>query len=311
MDKNSTIFISDENSLIGKSLVKSFHENSFKNVIKPNKKINLNVYNDLDNYFKQCKPEYVIICSSKSGGIEANLKYPAELMNHNMISQYNIIKLAYKYSVKKLMFIASSCIYPKEIKTPAKETDLLSGKVENSNQSYSIAKIAGIEMCRAYRIQYKANFFSVVPTNIYGPGENYNKEYMHVIPSLIKKIHNAKVKNLKSIKLLSNGKPIREFLYSNDFADACLKILKNKKKFDLINVGSSQSLNIESIAKKIKNIIKYNGEIHFSSKKYNGTNIKKLNFNKIKNIGWRPKTNLMLGLKQTYFDYLNQIKYKE
>ena len=310
MNKSSSIFISDKNSLSGIAIYNNLKKQGYKKIFTPNSKIDLSNYEHVSKFFRKNKPEYIVICSNKSGGIEANLKFPAELMDYNLVSQYNIIKVSHQYNVKKLMFIASSCVYPKNIKRPSKESDFLSGKVEDSNQSYSIAKISGIEMCRAYRLQHKVNFFSVIPTNIYGPGESYEKKYLHVIPALIKKIHSAKEKNKNCLKLLGDGKPVREFLYSDDFANACIKILKNKKKFDLINIGSGKSLNIENLANKIKSIIGYNGKIYFSSKKLNGTNVKKLNFKKLRDTGWKPSVNLNLGLRETYFDYLNQIRYK-
>ena len=310
MQKKDPIFISDVKSLSGQSIYSALCDNGYKNILTTNYGTNLNNFKSTSNFFKKNKPKYVIITSSKSGGIEANLKYPVDLIEDNIISQYNIIKLSHQHGVKKLMFVASSCIYPKAIKKPAKEIDLLTGKIEDSNQSYSIAKISGIEMCRAYRLQYKDDFFSVVPTNIFGPGEIYDKKFMHVIPSLIKKIHNAKINKKKIINLLGNGQPVREFLYSIDFADACIKILNSNKKSDIINIGSGNSMNIKNLANKLKKIIGYKGQICFSSKKLNGTNIKKLNFNKLKKIGWKPKTNIILGLKETYFDYLNQMQYK-
>ncbi len=303
MKKNLSIFIPGDDTLIGKSLANQLKKNGYKKIIGSNNLTNLRSLTDVDKFFKKNKPHYVIIASGKSGGIKANLKFPADLMIDNLLSQTNIIKTSYKYKVEKLLFIASSCVYPKDIKLYSKEKDLLSGKLEKSNQSYSIAKLTGIELCRAYRIQHKVNFFSVIPTNIYGPGDDFNKQDTHVIPSLIKQIYEAKKKQKKSLKLFGTGRSIREFIYVDDFSSACIKLINNKKKFNVVNIGSGQYLKIYQLANIIKDIINYNGKIIFSSNKYDGSQVKKLNFDQMKNIGWKANTSLEEGLRKTFNDF--------
>jgi len=307
MKKKSKIFVAGDNTLIGKSIVNRLKKTGFNNIIELKQSIDLQSNIKINKIFKKYKPEYVFIASGKSGGIIENIKFPANLMIDNLLSQTYIIKSSFENHVKKLVFIGSSCVYPKSIKTSSKEKDLLSGSLEKTNQSYSIAKISGIELCRAYRLQHKANFFSVIPTNIYGPGDDFDKEDMHVIPSLIKKIYYAKQKKLKKIKLLGTGKPLREFIYVDDFSSACIELIKSNKKFDLVNIGSDQTVTIHELANLVKNIVNYEGKIIFSSKKFDGSKEKKLNLNKINSIGWKPKTSLNIGLKNTYIDFLKNI----
>tara|TARA_Y100000590_G_C15720231_1_gene1013284 strand:- start:61 stop:996 length:936 start_codon:yes stop_codon:yes gene_type:complete len=309
MKNNFSIFISGEDTLIGKSLANQLKKNGYKKIIKTNKLINLCSLKDVDKFFKKNKPQYVIVASGKSGGIKANLKFPANLMIDNLLSQTNIIHTSYKYKVKKLLFIASSCVYPRDIQISSSEKDLFSGKLETSNQSYSIAKLSGIELCRAYRIQHKVNFFSVIPTNIYGPGEDFNKQDNHVIPSLIKQIYEAKQKQKKSLKLIGTGKTIREFIYVDDFSSACIKLIRNKRKFNVVNIGSGKYLKIYELANIIKDLINYNGKIIFSSKKYDGSQVKKLNFDQMKNIGWKANTSLKAGLEKTFNDFKKYLEY--
>ena len=303
MKKKSTIFVAGENTLIGHSIVNKLKEKGFKKIIGDKITTNFSSFSEVENIFKKYKPEYVFIASGKSGGIKANLKFPADLMLDNLLSQIYIIESSFRHRVKKLLFIASSCVYPKHISKDSKEKDLLSGKLEKSNQSYSIAKLTGIELCRAYRIQHKANFFSVIPTNIYGPGDDFNKKNSHVIPSLIKKIYEAKKKKKKNLKLLGTGNPIREFIYVDDFSSACIDLICNTRKFDIVNIGSGQCVKINDLASTIKEIIKYKGKIIFSSNKFDGTAIKQLNFDKIKSIGWKTKTSLKEGLKKTFHSF--------
>ena len=307
MKKKSKIFVAGDNTLIGKSIVNRLKKTGFNNIIGLKQSIDLQSNIKINKIFKKYKPEYVFIASGKSGGIIENIKFPANLMIDNLLSQTYIIKSSFENHVKKLVFIGSSCVYPKSINTSSKEKDLLSGSLEKTNQSYSIAKISGIELCRAYRLQHKANFFSVIPTNIYGPGDDFNKEDAHVIPSLIKKIYYAKQNKLRKIKLLGTGKPLREFIYADDFSSACIELVKSNKKFDLVNIGSGKTVKIHELANLVKNIVNYEGKIIFSSKKFDGSKEKKLNSNKINSIGWKPKTSLNIGLKKTYIDFLKKI----
>jgi GDP-L-fucose synthase len=316
MKKKSKIFIAGHKGLVGSAVLRKFNIEGYKNLIlKESSQLDLTNQISVDIFFKKKKPEIVILAAAKVGGIYANSAYPADFIYKNIMIQSNVINAAFNNGVKKFIYLGSSCIYPKKSKQPIKEDYLLSGKLEKTNSSYAIAKIAGLMMCQSYNEQYKnkTDYRCLMPTNLYGPNDNYHNLESHVIPALIRRIHEAKIKKIKKIKIWGTGKAKREFLYSDDLADAILFLLKIKKEkykkhlnnqHNIINIGSGYECTIRYLAKIIAEIIGFKGKIICDKKKPDGTSRKFLSNKILAKLGWKPKFNLYEGLKKTYEDYL-------
>ena len=315
--KRSKIFITGHKGLVGSAIYRLLKKKGFKNIIiKTRKSLDLRNSNKVENFFKNHKIDYLIMAAAKAGGILANQNNPTEFLNDNILIQGNLLMSAHKYKVKRTIFLGTSCIYPKMSKTPIKEEYLLSGKLEKTNQFYAIAKISGIKLAEALFHQYKKDILCLMPTNIYGPNDKYNPKDSHVIPGLIYKFYKAKKEKKKFVKLWGTGKPLREFLYSDDLAQAIYLILKTsknkikkifKKELPLINIGGSKNISIKNLAFLIKKNINYNGKIKFDKKYPDGTYKKNLNSSKIYKFNWKPEINLKIGIKKTIDDF--KLKY--
>ncbi len=325
LDKNSKIYIAGHRGMVGSAIIRKFEAESYSNIIVRTKaELDLTNQTDVNNFFANEKPEYVIIAAAKVGGILANNTFRAEFIYDNLMIEANIIDAAYKNGVKKLLFLGSSCIYPKLAPQPLKEEYLLSGYLEYTNEPYAIAKIAGIKMCENYFKQYGSNFFSVMPTNLYGPNDNFNLETSHVLPALIRKIHEAKigkkdkVKSKKYVEVWGSGKPKREFLYVDDLADAIFYLMNKIEAKDLyekgithINIGTGEDLSIAELVEIISKVVGFDGEIKYDNSKPDGTPRKLMDVSRIHELGWRHKTSLEEGIRKAYEWYLkSEEKYK-
>lgn len=301
MEKSSKIYIAGHKGLVGSSIVRHLKKQGFNNLVyKTSKELDLTVEQDVNALFKKEQPEYVFLAAAKVGGILANRDMPADFIFINLKIQTNVINAAYKNKVKKLLFLGSSCIYPKLALQPIKESELMSGFLEKTNDAYAIAKIAGIKMCQAYNKQYGTNFISVMPTNLYGLNDNYNLETSHVLPALIRKFHEAKVNNAESVTIWGSGKPKREFLFVDDLAEALIFLMINYDDSEIINVGSGEDISISDLASLIKDIIGYKGQIVFDISKPDGTPRKLLDVSKIHSLGWKYSTDIKTGIQKTY-----------
>jgi GDP-L-fucose synthase len=305
MNQNSKIFIAGRNGLVGSSIENGFRKRGYNNIIGLSSKLlDLRNQKDVEEYFDSENPEYVVLAAAKVGGILANIKAPAEFLYDNLMIQNNIIHNAYKHNVKKLMFLGSSCIYPRLAPQPMKEEYFLDGKVEPTNEGYAIAKIAGMKLCEMYNRQYNTNFISVMPCNIYGIGDNFHPDKSHVVAGLIRKFHEAKVKQTAKVEVWGTGNARRELLYNEDLADACLFLFENYKGNDFFNVGSGRDISIRELAYMIRDIVDYRGDIIFDTSKPDGMPQKLLDVTKLKDAGWVYKTDLQEGIKITYEWYL-------
>lgn len=306
MNKNSKIFIAGHNGLVGSAVFRNLKKHGYKNLIViSKKKLDLKNSKRVDLFFKKKKIEYMVICAALAGGIVANSKYPVDFFNENILIQNSLLNAALKFKLKRTIFLGTSCIYPDKAKTPIKEDLLLTGKIHETNEAYAIAKIAGIQLCKALYNQYGLDVVALMPTNIYGMNDRYNDEKSHVIPAMILKFLKAKKSNKKIIKIWGDGTPKREFLCSDDLADAIRIVLNtsNRKlfklcrnKFPIINIGSSDIYSIKNLANLIKNKVGFKGNIFFDKRYPNGVARKNLNYDRIKSLNWRPKINLTKGL---------------
>tara|TARA_B000000475_G_scaffold170333_1_gene137066 strand:- start:479 stop:1420 length:942 start_codon:yes stop_codon:yes gene_type:complete len=308
LNKNSLIFVTGHNGLVGSSLIRRLKIHGYKNIVtKTKKELDLRNQIKVSNFFKSHKIKAVINAAGKVGGILANNKYRADFIYDNISIQNNIIHSSYKNDVKNLIFLGSSCIYPKNCKQPIKEKYLLTGLLEKTNEPYAIAKIAGIKMCESYNFQYKTNYKCLMPCNLYGPKDNYHNEDSHFLPALISKIHNAKIKNEKSITIWGTGSPKRELMYVDDLADACIYFLNKKTKETLINVGSGLEKSITEYAKFIIKKLKLNIKINKDLSKPDGTIRKIVDISIAKKYGWKSKFSLNVGFDKTYSDYKKRL----
>lgn len=307
MNKNSKIFVAGHKGLVGSAIVRKLNELGYTNIItKSRSEVDLLDYNNVEFFFDKYQPEYVFLAAAKVGGIKANSTYKADFIWENIMIQSNVIKCSHKYGVKKMLFLGSSCIYPKMSQQPIKEEYLLSGFLEESNDAYAIAKIAGIKMCQSFNQQYGTNFISVMPCNMYGINDNYHPENSHVFPAMIRKLHEAKISGSNRINLWGDGSPYREFLYSDDLADACHFLMTNDSP-DLINIGSGKDQSIKDLACLMRDIIYPNCQIVFDGNQgINGTPKKLLDVSLINSLGWYSKTSLEEGIKLSYQDFLNK-----
>lgn len=305
MNKDAKIFVAGHEGMIGSAIIKRLKMTGFNNIItKSFSRLNLTQQNKVREFFLKEKPEYVFLATSEEGGILANMTYPADLIYTNLQMQLNLIHFAWKAGVKKLLFLGSSCTYPKFCEQPMKEESLLTGSLEPTNEAYAIAKIAGIKMCHAYNHQHGTNFISVIPTTIYGPDDNFDPKTSHVIPALIQKFHEAKL-NLEDgkkekIEIWGTGKPRREFLYVDDFAEACIFLMNNYDKTETINVGYGEDISIMELVLLVKEIVGFKGDLIFDETKPDGMLKKLLDISNMNALGWRPKIDLRTGLSKTY-----------
>ncbi|MFA6463628.1 MAG: GDP-L-fucose synthase [Candidatus Paceibacterota bacterium] len=308
MKKDSLIYVAGHNGLVGSAIVRELNKKGYKNILtRTRQELDLLDSSAVKNFFEKEKPEYVFLSAAKVGGIVANSTFPAEFIYQNLVIQNNIIHNAYLSKVKKLLFLGSSCIYPKLAKQPIKEEYLLTGTLEETNDAYAIAKIAGIKMCQSYNKQYGTNFISTMPTNLYGKGDNFDLQTSHVIPAMIRKFDDAKNSKAKEVVLWGSGKPKREFLYVDDLAEACVFLMNNYAGSEIINVGTGTDLTIKSLAELIKKIVGFDGKIVWDKTKPDGTPRKLLNVKKINKLGWTAKTGLETGIKKTYLEYKKNI----
>lgn len=300
MNKNSKIYVAGHTGLIGSALVRSLNFKGYTNLIyKTHSQLNLINQESVDMFFKNEKPEYVFLAAAKVGGINANSAQPADFIYDNLMIQNNIIKASYNYGIKKLLFLGSSCIYPRNCEQPMKEEALLTGTLEPTNEAYAIAKIAGLKMCEYYNKQYGTKFISCMPTNIYGPNDNFNLNSSHVIPAMIKKFYECKLNNTKEISVWGTGNAMREFLYVDDLASACIYLMDNYNKDEFINVGTGKDITIKELAFTIRDIIGYKGKIKFDDKKPEGNPRKLLDVTKMDELGWKYTIELREGLELT------------
>lgn len=306
MEKNAKIYIAGHRGMVGSAILRNLQSQGYYNfVLRTHAELDLTSQAAVAQFFATEKPHYVFLAAAKVGGIAANLSYPAQFFYENMMIQTNIIHCAYVNGVKKLMFLGSSCIYPKMAPQPMREDALLTGLLEPTNEAYAIAKIAGIKMCDHYRTQYGCNFVSVMPTNLYGPGDNYDLQNSHVLPALIRKFHEAKLGGAKDVVLWGTGSPLREFLHADDMADATVFCMLNYNHYGHINVGSQSELTIKELAEKVSAIVGYKGAILWDSSKPDGTPRKLMDSGKLYAMGWRPKISLEQGIADVYHQFEN------
>jgi len=305
METNSKIYLAGHKGMVGSAVYRALVAKGFNNIItRTSGELDLRNQHDVAAFFQLEKPEYVFLCAAKVGGIVANNTYRADFLYDNLAIQNNIIHSSFVYDIEKLMFFGSSCIYPKLAPQPLKEAYLLTGLLEQTNEPYAIAKIAGIKLCEAYREQYGCNFISIMPTNLYGINDNYHPENSHVLPALIRKFHEAKTKQLPNVEIWGTGAPLREFLYADDLADAALFLMQNYNEKQFVNIGSGIDLSIKDLALLIKEIVGYNGELIFNTAKPDGTPRKLMDVSYLKQLGWQYSTQLADGIKLAYQDFL-------
>lgn len=305
MNKESKIYVAGHNGMVGSAIVRKLRELGYQNIITADKN-RLNLLNQMrvQSFFADEMPEYVFLAAAKVGGIKANSQFKADFIYQNIMIQSNVIKSSYDFGVKKLLFLGSSCIYPKMSPQPIKEEYLLTGSLEPTNDAYAIAKIAGIKMCQSYNQQFSTNFISVMPTNLYGQNDNYDLNNSHVLPALIRKFHEAKESSRESVEIWGTGTPMREFLYVDDLADACVYLMNNYNDSEIVNIGTGEDITIKGLAYLISDIVGFKGKINFNSDMPDGTPRKLLDVSKLKSLGWQYKTSLTEGIKKTYADYV-------
>jgi GDP-L-fucose synthase len=310
MDSNSKIFVAGHNGLVGSAIVRKLRSEGYNNLLLiPSKECDLTNQEAVENLFAIHKPEYVFLAAAKVGGIMANSQYKADFITDNILIQTNVISSSHRHGVKKLLFLGSSCIYPKYANIPITEDQLMTGLLEPTNDAYAVAKIAGIKMCQSYREQYGFNAISLMPTNLYGPNDNFDLNSSHVLPALIRKIHESHING--SIPLFwGDGSPMREFLHVDDLANACLFLMLNYNDPEIINVGTGEDVTIKELVKVIREVIGYSGDIAWDTTKPNGTPRKVMNVDKIKSLGWKPEIGLEEGIKQTYQWFISRVNIK-
>lgn len=317
--KDAKIYIAGHRGLVGSAIVKNLESKGYTNLVyKTHKELDLLDLNAVAEFFEKEKPEYVILAAAKVGGIVANNTYRADFIYENLQIQNNVIHQSYVHGVDKLLFLGSTCIYPKNAPQPMKEDSLLTSPLEYTNEPYAIAKIAGIKMCESYNLQYGTNFISVMPTNLYGPNDNFDLETSHVLPALLRKMHEAKLNNASQVEIWGSGKPRREFLYSEDMADACVFLLENRDFKDTyskdekeirnthINIGTGKDISIMELAETIKRVIGFQGQLYFNTEKPDGTMVKLTDPSKLHALGWRHKVELEDGIRTVYEWYKNR-----
>lgn len=319
MQKDSRIYVAGHRGLVGSALMRRLQAKGYTNLItRTHTELDLTEQAAVRDFFAQEKPEYVLLAAAKVGGIHANNTYPAEFIQQNLAIQSNVIHEAWRNKVQRLLFLGSSCIYPSDCQQPIKEEYLLTGPLEPTNRPYALAKIAGIEMCWSYNRQYGTRYIAAMPTNLYGPGDNYDLNNSHVLPALIRKMHEAKINNAQEVVVWGTGTPKREFLYSDDMADACLYLLEqpeeklqglfNDQQPPLVNVGCGEDLTIRELAELVKEAVGFSGRLAFDASKPDGTMRKLLDVGKLNSLGWQAHTGLNEGIAKVYVDYLGHIQ---
>lgn len=312
IEKNSKIYVAGHRGMVGSAIVRRLINEGYKNIIcRTSKELDLRNQNEVEEFFKYERPEYVILAAAKVGGIQANIKMPADYLIENLQIQTNVIYSSFKYNVKKLLFLGSSCIYPTNAPQPLKEEYLLTSPLEPTNEGYAIAKIAGLKMCEYYNKQYNKNFISIMPCNLYGINDNFNLENSHVMAALIRKFHEGKVNNLPYVTVFGTGNQYREFMYIDDLAEGAIFLMNNYSEKGFINIGTGTDITIKELSYKIKEIVGYKGEILFDTSKPDGMNRKLLDISKINKLGWKSNTSLDDGIKKTYDYYLKILSNKE
>ncbi len=301
MDKKTRIYVAGHQGLVGSAILRQLLNQGYQNIIViPRKELDLLEQEAVYRFFNREKPEYVFLAAARVGGIEANRSFPAQFIRENLLIQSHVIDAAYNYGVKKLLFLGSSCIYPGLAPQPLKEDYLLNGGLEETNEAYAIAKIAGIKMCQAYHQQYGCNYISVMPTNLYGPGDNFDLNTSHVLPALIRKFHEAKIRQDKQVVVWGTGKPRREFLHVDDLAAACIFLMQHYDRPEIINIGTGKDISIADLASLVKSIVGYEGNIIYDHSKPDGTPRKLLDVSKLTTLGWQPQITLRQGIESTY-----------
>jgi len=307
VEKNAKIYVAGHRGMVGSAIVRKLEKEGYTNIItRGSKELDLRNQQAVADFFADEKPDYVFLAAAKVGGIIANNTYRGEFLYDNLMIQNNIIHNSYLNGVKKLMFLGSSCIYPKMAPQPLKEEYLLTGPLEPTNEPYAIAKIAGIKMCDAYRDQYGCNFVSVMPTNLYGYNDNYHPENSHVLPALIRKFHEAKVDGKDKVTIWGTGSPMREFLFADDLAEACFYLMENYNEPGLVNIGTGEDVTIKDLALTVKEVVGFDGELEFDTSKPDGTPRKLMDVNKLHSFGWKHKVELKEGIAYAYQDFLTQ-----
>ena len=306
MNKRSRIYVAGHGGLVGAAMVRCLKKAGYDNLIlRTHEEMDLTRQGSVEAFFEKERPDYVVMAAAKVGGILANATFPADFIYQNLVMETHIIHAAHIYGVKKLLFLGSSCIYPKHCPQPMKEEHLLSGYLESSNEPYAVAKIAGIKMCQAYNRQYGTRFISLMPTNLYGPDDNFDLETSHVLPALIRKFHEAKISGDASVEIWGTGKPRREFLHVDDLADACLFLMNHYEETEIVNVGVGKDLSIRDLAEMISGVVRFDGQLRFDVSKPDGTPLKLLDVSRLAALGWQAKIPLKEGIRRTYQHYVS------
>ncbi|WP_323134246.1 GDP-L-fucose synthase [Tellurirhabdus rosea] len=309
MEKEAKIYVAGHRGMVGSALVRKLESEGYTNIVtRTSKELDLRNQALVEEFFATEKPDYVFLAAAKVGGIVANNTYRAEFLYDNLLIEANIIHSAYRNGVKKLLFLGSSCIYPKLAPQPLKEEYLLSGFLEPTNEPYAIAKITGIKLCEAYRQQYGANFISAMPTNLYGPNDNYDLQGSHVLPALIRKFHEAKVNSQPTVEVWGTGSPRREFLHADDLADACFFLMENYNDELFVNIGTGEDVTIRELVELVSQTVGYEGEVRWNTDKPDGTPRKLMDVSRLHNMGWKHTTDLKEGIERTYQDFLANVE---
>ena len=301
MNLDAKIYVAGHRGLVGSAIVRNLEAKGYKNIIfRTHKELDLTNQEAVRRFFEEEKPEYVFLAAAKVGGIHANNTYPADFIYENLMIQNNVIKAAHDFEVKKLLFLGSTCIYPKMAPQPIKEEYLLTGSLEETNEAYAVAKIAGLEMCKFFKRQYGDNFISCMPTNLYGPNDNFDLKNSHVLPALIRKFHEAKVNNSAAVEVWGTGTPLREFLYVDDMADACVFLMENYDGEQHVNIGTGEEVSIRELAETVKEVVGFDGELVFNTEMPDGTPRKLTTVDKLHGLGWKHKVSLDKGIRLAY-----------
>lgn len=309
MERNSIIYVAGHKGMVGSAIWRKLKSDGFVNLIgATSSELDLKDQRAVDKFFADHKPEYIFLAAAKVGGIYANNTYPAEFLYDNLMIEANVIHAAHQHGVKKLLFLGSSCIYPKLADQPISEDSLLTGPLEPTNEAYAIAKIAGIKLCEFYRKQFGSNFISVMPTNLYGINDNYHPENAHVLPALIRRFHEATMENRKEVIIWGSGKPLREFMFADDLGEACVFLMQKYNSSRLINVGTGEEVSILGLAHQVKEVVGFKGDIVLDTTKPDGTPRKLMDSTVLRNLGYKHKTSLMEGLRKAYQDFLSNVE---
>ena len=301
MNLDAKIYVAGHRGLVGSAIVRNLEAKGYKNIIyRTHKELDLTNQEAVRRFFEEEKPEYVFLAAAKVGGIHANNTYPADFIYENLMIQNNVIKAAHDFEVKKLLFLGSTCIYPKMAPQPIKEEYLLTGSLEETNEAYAVAKIAGLEMCKFFKRQYGDNFISCMPTNLYGSNDNFDLKNSHVLPALIRKFHEAKVNNSEAVEVWGTGTPLREFLYVDDMADACVFLMENYDGEQHVNIGTGEEVSIRELAETVKEVVGFDGELVFNTEMPDGTPRKLTTVDKLHGLGWKHKVSLDKGIRLAY-----------